>query len=602
MRALWSKDEVILFDGELAGRKKANLDYMMSLSADNLLRNHMFEAGRYQSPAIPAGIHGGWESPTCQVRGHFMGHWLSAAASYYYSTGNREIKARAEAMVAELAECQKNNGGEWVASIPEKYLYWIANRKAAWAPQYTIHKTFMGLLDMAQHAGCAQALEIAESFAKWFLRWTENFTRDEFDDILDVETGGMLEIWAQLLELTGNGIYLKLMDKYYRARLFDALIDGGDPLTNMHANTTIPEIIGCARAYDVTGEKRYRDIAEAYWECAVTFRGSYATGGQTCGEIWTPMQKLDQRLGEKTQEYCTVYNMMRLAEYLFRWTGKAKYADYWEQNLYNGIMAQSYWKGEFTHGAVSDMPHSGLLTYFLPLMPGARKGWASETQDFFCCHGTLVQSNALMNRGIYYQNGDTLYVCQYFDSEARIGQNGQTVSLRQTRDSLAGSSFSHPDCHVARFWISAENEAKLNLRFRVPYWIKGAPCMYINEKKAECATDENGFLDAGRIWKNGDTIKLVFPMGIAMSAIPGNDDLVSFSYGPMALAGLCDDSRSLKLPEKPENLLVHDNEREWGSWKNNFCTVGQQFNTRFVPLKEIGYERYTVYFEANMSI
>ena len=28
-----------------------------------------------------------------------------------------------------------------------------------------------------------------------------------------------------------------------------------DVLTNMHANTTIPEVLGCAKAYEVTGEK-----------------------------------------------------------------------------------------------------------------------------------------------------------------------------------------------------------------------------------------------------------------------------------------------------------------------------------------------------------
>ena len=34
------KDEITLYDGELTGRKKTNRDYMMSLSADNLLRNY----------------------------------------------------------------------------------------------------------------------------------------------------------------------------------------------------------------------------------------------------------------------------------------------------------------------------------------------------------------------------------------------------------------------------------------------------------------------------------------------------------------------------------------------------------------------------------
>ena len=40
-----------------------------------------------------------------------------------------ELKAKADAVVAELAVCQRENGGRWVAAIPEKYLYWIAEGK-----------------------------------------------------------------------------------------------------------------------------------------------------------------------------------------------------------------------------------------------------------------------------------------------------------------------------------------------------------------------------------------------------------------------------------------------------------------------------------------
>ena len=37
MYALWRRDEVSLFDAELTSRVKANRDYMMSLSRENLM-------------------------------------------------------------------------------------------------------------------------------------------------------------------------------------------------------------------------------------------------------------------------------------------------------------------------------------------------------------------------------------------------------------------------------------------------------------------------------------------------------------------------------------------------------------------------------------
>ena len=340
---------VIIYDEELLRRREENKKYLLELENDNLLISYTLEAGLYKTAEIPKGIHGGWESPLCELRGHFLGHWLSAAAMHYEATGNQVVKAKADEIVEILAKCQEENGGRWVASIPEKYLYRIGNKKPVWAPQYTIHKTFMGLLDMYELAGNEQALEIAVRFGEWFYDWSGRYSTEQFQQILDVETGGMLEIWAILYRLTQKDIFRELMDRYYRKSLFDGLLEGKDVLTNMHANTTIPEILGAAACYEVTGEEKFFEITEAYWNEAVTMKGSYATGGQTCGEIWSPDKNLAVRLGDKNQEHCTVYNMMRLADFLFRHTGKAEYMDYWEKNLYNygtGVLEREFysWK------------------------------------------------------------------------------------------------------------------------------------------------------------------------------------------------------------------------------------------------------------------
>ena len=371
-----------LREEELLRREQRNRKYMMDLKSENLLLNYNLEAGRYTAAFFPEGIHGGWEAQTCQLRGHFLGHWLSAAAMRYHASGDGEIKAKADAIVHQLALCQEENGGQWVGAIPEKYLYWIGRGKQVWAPQYNLHKILMGLVDQYELAGNQEALAVADRFADWFCQWSAGYTREQFDDILDFETGGMLEVWAQLLQHTGAEKYRTLLQRYYRQRLFTPLLEGKDVLTNMHANTTIPEVLGCARAYEVTGEQRWRDIVEAYWKLAVDQRGQYATGGQTSGEIWSAPQALGARLGDKNQEYCTVYNMQRLADYLLRWTGDARYADYIEMGIYNGLMAQAYWQRFKTNGQHYDTPDEGLLTYFLPLAPGSKKGWASEPQNF----------------------------------------------------------------------------------------------------------------------------------------------------------------------------------------------------------------------------
>ena len=200
--------QVKLLPSMFQHRFDLNRRYLMSLRSDNLLQNHYMEAGLWGPRLNPKDCHGGWESPTCQLRGHFLGHWLSAAARIYDSTGDVEVKGKADRIVSELARCQEENGGEWAGSIPEKYLDWIARGKRVWAPHYTLHKTLMGLYDMVAYAGNEQALDILIKWAKWFYRWTSQFSREELDEILDVETGGMLEAWADLYGVTGKQEHL----------------------------------------------------------------------------------------------------------------------------------------------------------------------------------------------------------------------------------------------------------------------------------------------------------------------------------------------------------------------------------------------------------
>lgn len=107
-----------------------------------------------------------------------------------------------------------------------KYLYWIGKGRNIWAPQYNIHKLFMGLIDVYRMMEQPKALSIADKLADWFYRWSGRYTREEFDDILDMETGGMLEVWADLYEITGQEKYKILMQRYYRSRLFEPLLEG----------------------------------------------------------------------------------------------------------------------------------------------------------------------------------------------------------------------------------------------------------------------------------------------------------------------------------------------------------------------------------------
>lgn len=615
MKVLKGKD-VKIHDGDLRRREKANRDYLMELKSNNLLINYRIEAGRFTDRGIPADAHTGWESPVCQLRGHFLGHWLSAAAIHYYTSGDMELKVKADLIIDELAECQKDNGGQWVGPVPEKYLHWIAKGKWVWAPQYNLHKILMGLVDMYKYAGNQKALEIADNFSDWFLDWSGTFTREEFDTILDVETGGMLEVWADLLEVTGDDKYKTLLERYYRSRLFQPLLDGKDPLTNMHANTTIPEVLGCARAYEVTGDDHWMDIVKAYWKCSVTDRGTLATGGQTAGEIWMPKSKMKARLGDKNQEHCTVYNMMRLAEFLFLNTREPEYLQYMEYNLYNGIMSQAYFQEYWLDGSKRDNPHTGLLTYFIPMKAGLHKAWSGKTDSFFCCHGTMVQANAALNRGIYYQDEDKIYVGQYFNSQMKAEVNGKEITISQNQDMMNGSLItSHdtsgyqeineitsrhenmPNFRKYDFTVNIESPAKFTLALRVPEWIMSEATVYINDELHGKSKDSSAFYELSREWKDGDRVSITLPIGIQFITLPDDENMGAFRYGPEVLAGICPEERILYVESDDiTSEIVMENEREWGAWRYFFKTKNQDPGIQLRRLRDIGYEPLQVYF------
>jgi DUF1680 family protein len=467
----------------------------------------------------------------------------------------------------------------------------------------------MGLFDMYRYLGNQTALEVVKGCAAWFYDFALGLPHGLIVKMMDLEeTGGLLEFWADLYGLTRDPKHLELLVHYERSNLYEALLAGKDVLTNMHANATIPEIQGVARAYEVTGRRRYRRIVERYWNLAVEKRGFYATGGQTCGEVWTPMHTQTARLSSHTQEHCVVYNMMRLAMYLFRWTGEAKYADYWERGLYNGIFAQGYWEEQTYHTHNQDTPpKTGHVAYYLPLKAGSRKRWGSETDHFWCCHCTLVQANADFYEHIYFKKDDALYVAQYIPSKATLDWDGAAVTVTQEENPLSGTilalvgaaanaeTLSRPDVTALTFKVDGQSKT-FTIKFRKPWWLAGPPSLLVNGHPAEY-TEAQGFLCLTRQWGADDQVDLSLPKKLTAHPLEGTEDMAAFLYGPVTLAGLTPEDRTLYGDlTQPETFLTADMERHWETWLPYFRTKGQPVNFPFVPLYEIGDEVYTTYF------
>ncbi len=80
--------QVKLLDGPFKDAMERDRQYVHSLDSDRLLHTWRINAG-LPSAAQPLG---GWEEPKCEVRGHSLGHYLSACALMYSSTSDEKLK------------------------------------------------------------------------------------------------------------------------------------------------------------------------------------------------------------------------------------------------------------------------------------------------------------------------------------------------------------------------------------------------------------------------------------------------------------------------------------------------------------------------------
>lgn len=591
------KGSVKILPGVFRERMDVNRQYLLELDTNCLLQNFYLEAGiilpglQVVDNPETANLHWGWEAPTCQLRGHFLGHWISAAAKLIAADGEPELRVKLDNIVSELARCQELNGGEWVGSIPEKYFTRLIKNQYIWSPQYVMHKTIVGLSDAYIYAGNTQALDILSHLSDWYITWTEKAAETNPHAVYAGEEAGMLEVWAQLYQLTKDEKYLTLAKRYADAGLFRKLKEGKDSLTNCHANASIPFTHGAAKMYEITGDSDWLEVIKLFWKVAVTDRGMFSTTGMNAGEFWVPPHMQGHFLGSSDQEFCTVYNMVRTASYLLKYTGEAQYADYIERALYNGFLAQQN-------------AQTGMPAYFLPLGAGSRKKWGTKTRDFWCCHGTMVQAQTLYPELVWFTDGDKITAAQYIPSEFTAEMNGANVTVSQTTGMKYYNDqafFDEKDDGqmsrwLLKFSVKCDKPARFTLSLRVPEWAKGVE-LEVNGKNT-AAPVKDGWLDITADWQN-DSVQVFFPSGLRAETLPDMPELMSVVDGPIVLAGIIGSDCGITGADKLNEQFMPQMEHTYGTfpWRqNSWRTRNQPQSVMFRPLYEVTDEEYTVYF------
>ena len=491
---------VTLLDKYEQNAFQKEVKYLKSLDKNRLLKGFCEIAGR----EMDAEKYGGWE--TSAIQGHTLGHYITAVAQAYASSGDEELKAITDYMISVLKKCQNANG--YLHAIPEKHYdkLEIGDTTDTWVPWYSMHKVLAGLIDVYTFTGNEDALDIASKLGNWVYSHTSKWTEETQKTVLNIEYGGMNDCLYNLYKYTKNENHLSAAHSFDEMSLFEPLFEGKDILNGKHANTTIPKIIGALNRYTVTNEDFYLKVAENFWYIVINSH-TYITGGNSEWEHFGEPKVLDAERTNCNCETCNTYNMLKLSLTLFKVTGNKKYCDYYENTFINAILS-------------SQNPQTGMTTYFQPMATGYFKVYSSPYDHFWCCTGSGMENFSKLSDSIYFYGADALFVNRYTSSKIDWKEKGLTITQ-------------NADLPTVKFTINGNAQGKIVLR--VPDWCKNTPTVKINSEPRSIDI-KNGFIILEKEWNDGDIVEYTMNMQITVHPLPDNENSVSFKYGPWVLS------------------------------------------------------------------
>ena len=513
--------DVRLLSSRFEENRQRDAQWLLSLSNNRLLHSFRVNAG-IKTSAVALG---GWEGLDIELRGHSMGHILSSLALMYASTGDAVYKNKADSLVAALAAVQQvlNQDG-YLSAFPPYFIDRCIAWQGVWAPWYTLHKIMAGLLDMYTYAGNKQALDIVSRMAGWTYKKLSPLTQEQLDVMLKNEFGGMNEVCYNLYAVTGNKNDLALAAMFFHHAVLDPLAAQQDKLNKLHANTQIPKVIGVARGYELTGDEQEKNIARFFWETVINTQ-TFATGGNSDREHFIEPGKLSEHLSAYSAESCNTYNMLKLTRHLFTWTADVKYADYYEQALYNHILA-------------SQDPETGMFCYLMPLQPGAFKLYSNHDHSFWCCVGSGSESHAKYGEGIYYHDDKGIFVNLFIPSVLNWKEKG--IQLKQ--ETL------YPESGTIALTFTGNSQGVLPLYIRYPSWAVSGAVVKLNGKSIRVQQQPGSYITLNRQWHNNDKVEIIYPMSLRTVTTPDNPAIAAIAYGPVILAGDMG-TEGMKAPE-----------------------------------------------------
>lgn len=508
--------DVRLLPGRVHDNMMRDSVWMASIDVNRLVHSFRNNAGVYAG--LEGGYEslkkfGGWESLDCDLRGHTTGHLLSAYGLMYAATGSEIFKLKGDSIVDALAEVQTALGPSgYLSAFPEELINRNLQGKRVWAPWYTLHKLFSGLIDQYLYADNEKALEIVTKMGDWAYNKLINQPEETRKLMLRNEFGGINEAFYNLYSVTGDKRFQELARYFYHNDVIDPLRQGNFDMGTKHTNTFIPKVIGEARNYELNNDSESKEIAENFWNEMID-KHSFVTGSSSQKEHYFDPAHFSKFINGYTGETCCTYNMLKLSRHLFCYDASPRIADYYERALYNHILAQQD-------------TATGMVCYFLPLLSGSYKVYSTPEHSFWCCVGSGFESHAKYAEAIYHHSANELFVNLFIPSRLTWREKGLVLS----------QTTSFPEEETTVFDIEEAPSESLKLSLRYPEW-SGKPVVKVNGKKVGVKGTPSSYITLDRKWKKGDRVEVTYPMSLRVETTPDDSSRGAILYGPVVLAG-----------------------------------------------------------------
>lgn len=547
------------------GPLKAQLDrihaYYLTLNEDNVLKELRVRAGL---PA-PGEYMGGWFDGDGFAPGHCFGQFISALARFSDATGDAATQAKTRRLVDGFA-----------ATIgPDGYCY--PSRKASTNfPAYNYDKYVIGLLDAYKFAGIDSALPALERATRGAVRYMPPRALDRnlepHPTAPDDESYTLGENCFYAYDVTGEPQFLDMAKRYLLNRTyFEPLSRGENVLPGRHAYSHCNALSSAARAYLELGDPMYLAAIRNSWRMIETTQ-AFASGGWGPNEAFVEpgRGKLGESLTSTHAHFetpCGSYAHFKLARYLLRITGEARYGDGLERVLYNTVLGAKDPDGE------------GHFFYYSDYQAATRRGYFPDMWP--CCCGTLPQVVADYLISAYFRGPDGVYVNLFTPSELQWNVAGQPVRMIQTTG--------YPHAESTEIRVELAVPAEFTLYVRIPGWLKSPAQLSLNGKGLSIPAERGTFAAIRRQWRNHDSVQVVLPFPQRVAPVDDqHPNTVALMRGPLMMVAL-------------DPVLKVDASSLSTAPQHGAATVMElpapASRVRFVPFHEVGERRYTTYWE-----